>query len=77
MGILQNGWFMMENQSINGCFRGTSISGTSIYMYVCIYIYILIRQYKLIKDNSGRITDIANLICLQFFTWVQGERSII
>ena len=42
MGILQNGWFMMENQSINGCFRGTSISGTSIYMYVCIYIYIYI-----------------------------------
>ena len=55
------------------------MSGTSIYMYVCIYIYtyILIRQYGLIKDNSGRITDIANLICLQFFTWVQGERSII
>ena len=48
-----------------------------ICMYVYIYTYILIRQYGLIKDNSGRITDIANLICLQFFTWVQGERSII
>ena len=51
MGILQNGWFMMENQSINGCFRGTSISGTSIYMYVCIYIYIYI-YYIYIHINT-------------------------
>ena len=40
MGILQNGWFIMENQSINGCLRGTSISGTSIY--ICMYVYIYI-----------------------------------
>ena len=31
MGIAQNGWFTMENPSINGWFRGTSFMETPIY----------------------------------------------
>ena len=56
MGVPQCGWFMVEDPSINGWFRGTPIAGNLriyIYMYIIYHISYIIYHISNIITSYG------------------------